>query len=33
MKKEILVSKISSVFIGITAIVLGIIFQGQNVAF
>ena len=32
-KKEILVSKISSVFIGITAIVLGIIFQGQNVAF
>ena len=32
-KKEILVSKISSVFIGIIAIILGIIFQGQNVAF
>jgi len=32
-KKEILVSKISSVFLGIIAIVLGIIFQGQNVAF
>ena len=32
-KKEILVSKISSVFLGIIAIILGIIFQGQNVAF
>ena len=32
-KKEILVSKVSSVFIGVIAIVLGIIFQGQNVAF
>ena len=32
-KKEISVSKLSSVFIGILAIVLGIIFQGQNVAF
>ena len=32
-KKEIIVSKISSVFIGIVAIILGIIFQGQNVAF
>ncbi len=32
-KKEILVSKISSVFIGIIAIFLGIIFEGQNVAF
>ena len=31
--KEILVSKISSVFLGIIAIILGIIFQGQNVAF
>ena len=32
-KKEIIVSKISSVFLGIIAIILGIIFQGQNVAF
>ena len=32
-KKEILVSKLSSILIGILAIVLGIIFQGQNVAF
>ena len=32
-KNEITVSKISSVFIGIVAIILGIIFQGQNVAF
>ena len=32
-KKEILVSKISSVLIGIIAIILGIIFKGQNVAF
>ncbi len=32
-KKEILISKISSVFLGIIAIILGIIFQGQNVAF
>ena len=32
-KKEIFVSKISSVFLGIIAIILGIIFQGQNVAF
>jgi len=32
-KKEILVSKVSSVFLGIIAIILGIIFQGQNVAF
>ena len=32
-KKEILVSKISSVFLGIIAIILGIIFEGQNVAF
>ena len=31
--KEIFVSKLSSVFIGILAIILGIIFQGQNVAF
>ena len=31
--KEILVSKISSVFLGIIAIILGIIFEGQNVAF
>ena len=32
-KKEIIVSKVSSVFIGIVAIILGIIFEGQNVAF
>merc|ERR1711991_591565 len=32
-KKEILVSKVSSVFLGVIAIILGIIFQGQNVAF
>ena len=32
-KKEIFVSKISSLLIGIIAIVLGIVFQGQNVAF
>ena len=32
-KNEILVSKISSVLIGIIAIILGIIFKGQNVAF
>ena len=32
-KKELLVSKISSVIIGILAIFLGILFQGQNVAF
>ncbi len=32
-KREILVSKVSSVIIGIIAIILGIIFQGQNVAF
>ena len=32
-EKEILVSKFSSILIGILAIVLGIIFQGQNVAF
>ena len=32
-KKEIFVSKISSILIGILAIFLGIIFEGQNVAF
>ena len=32
-KNEILVSKVSSVLIGIIAIILGIIFKGQNVAF
>ena len=32
-KKEIKVSKLSSVLIGIIAIFLGIIFEGQNVAF
>ena len=32
-KKEIFVSKVSSLIIGIIAIFLGIIFQGQNVAF
>ncbi len=32
-EKEIFVSKISSIIIGILAIILGIIFQGQNVAF
>ena len=32
-KNEIIVSKISSVFIGVAAIILGIIFQGHNVAF
>ena len=32
-KKELLVSKISSVLIGIIAIFLGITFEGQNVAF
>lgn len=32
-KKELQVSKYSSVFIGIVAIFLGIFFQGQNVAF
>ena len=33
MKKELFVSKISSVLIGIVAIFLGIAFEGQNVAF
>ena len=32
-KKEIFVSKVSSVFIGIISIILGLIFKGQNVAF
>ena len=32
-KQELLVSKISSIFIGIFAIILGILFEGQNVAF
>tara|TARA_B100000242_G_scaffold48808_1_gene29107 strand:+ start:511 stop:2115 length:1605 start_codon:yes stop_codon:yes gene_type:complete len=32
-KSEIKVSKVSSVFIGIIAIILGIFFEGQNVAF
>ncbi len=32
-KKELLVSKLSSVFIGVLAIFLGIFFEGQNVAF
>ena len=32
-KKELFVSKISSLAIGILAIILGIIFEGQNVAF
>ena len=32
-KKEIVVSKVSSILIGILAIFLGIIFEGQNVAF
>ena len=32
-KKEIFVSKVSSVLIGFIAIILGIVFQGQNVAF
>tara|TARA_B100000287_G_scaffold391410_1_gene403044 strand:- start:581 stop:1630 length:1050 start_codon:yes stop_codon:yes gene_type:complete len=32
-KNEIFVSKVSSVLIGLIAIILGIVFQGQNVAF
>ena len=32
-KKELFVSKVSSVFIGLLAIFLGIFFEGQNVAF
>ena len=32
-KKEIFVSKVSSVFIGIISIILGLVFKGQNVAF
>ncbi len=32
-RKELIVSKVSSVIIGVLAIILGIIFQGQNVAF
>ncbi len=31
--KEIFVSKVSSVFIGIISIILGLVFKGQNVAF
>ena len=33
MKKEIFISKISTIILGIIAIFLGIIFEGQNVAF